>query len=507
MRDMISIESERESQPSSADVQSDSVAPWMFDREVQLQAGSASGWGMRVTYCLSDLVALLVACVAATLFSKLVMFQPWDQIGLAELKGLTLLSLGFFSVAVILGSYGPVPRRPARQFRGWFVGTVGVFVGLSVFLLFFGLASSEVYLTLFSATVTAFFLVAFQRALCRVFFGKCNWWGTRFLILGDGVQAIQSLRNMQMEPQWGIRPIGIVSDNPEMNRGKMAEAFLGRPDQIDVISNQYNVNRAIFISHWFDSNDRVKLITQGPKSIRQWIASPTQNGFPSLWLKDCEINGGPAWSIDKHLSNSTMNSLKRIFDFSVSACVAIAIIPLLLIIALLVRFSSPGPVFFAHERIGKEDRRFKAWKFRTMHPNGEKLLEAYLNANPEMEGEWRANHKLKNDPRITWIGRYLRSTSLDELPQIWNVLVGDMSLVGPRPIVSAEIAKYGETYELYRMVLPGITGMWQVSGRNNTTYDRRLELDTYYVHNWSIWLDFYILACTVKEVLLGEGAY
>ena len=131
----------------------------------------------------------------------------------------------------------------------------------------------------------------------------------------------------------------------------------------------------------------------------------------------------------------------------------------------------------------------------------------YLDEHPELAAEWQAKHKLRHDPRITWIGHWLRVTSLDELPQVWNVLMGDMSLVGPRPIVAAEIDKYADRYEHYIKVLPGITGLWQVSGRNNTTYDERVDLDTYYVQNWSLWLDVYILACTVKVVLLSEGAY
>jgi len=140
-------------------------------------------------------------------------------------------------------------------------------------------------------------------------------------------------------------------------------------------------------------------------------------------------------------------------------------------------------------------------------PDADAVLARYLREHPNLAAEWKANHKLRSDPRGTWIGRWLRSTSLDELPQIWNVIVGEMSLVGPRPIVTAEIDKYGENYEQYVQVLPGITGLWQVSGRNNTTYEERVALDAYYVQNWSLWLDIYILACTAKVVLLCEGAY
>ena len=161
---------------------------------------------------------------------------------------------------------------------------------------------------------------------------------------------------------------------------------------------------------------------------------------------------------------------------------------------------------FSHKRIGLGGRRFHAWKFRSMVPNAPQILQKYLDENPELRAEWELNQKLKNDPRITWIGKIIRRTSLDELPQLFNVFLGHMSLVGPRPIVDEEIRRYGQTFRQYLRVTPGITGLWQISGRNNTTYEERLAYDEYYVQNWSPWLDLYILLRTFKTVLLCEGA-
>jgi lipopolysaccharide/colanic/teichoic acid biosynthesis glycosyltransferase len=142
-----------------------------------------------------------------------------------------------------------------------------------------------------------------------------------------------------------------------------------------------------------------------------------------------------------------------------------------------------------------------------MVPDADRKLADYLVENPESLIEWERAHKLRNDPRVTWVGKRLRRLSLDELPQLLNVLMGQMSLVGPRPIVESEIERYGRGYTLYRRVKPGITGLWQVSGRNNTTYDERILLDEYYVHNWSVWLDVYILIRTVSVLATAEGAY
>jgi len=202
--------------------------------------------------------------------------------------------------------------------------------------------------------------------------------------------------------------------------------------------------------------------------------------------------------------------VKRALDLTVVIVGGLLFLPLIMLIAALIKLTSPGPVFYRQQRIGYGGRRFQVWKYRTMVKDAEMILERHLATNPSARKEWERDSKLKNDPRITRVGHWLRKTSLDELPQIWNVLTGEMSLVGPRPIMNCEFLKYRsyqEGFQLYAKVLPGITGLWQVSGRSNTTYDKRVDLDTYYVRNWSPWLDLYILARTAKAVLRREGAY
>jgi lipopolysaccharide/colanic/teichoic acid biosynthesis glycosyltransferase len=164
-------------------------------------------------------------------------------------------------------------------------------------------------------------------------------------------------------------------------------------------------------------------------------------------------------------------------------------------------------VLYSQPRIGKDRRVFRAWKFRTMMPEADGLLEEFLERNPARRLEWRVNRKLQNDPRLTPVGRFLRQFSLDELPQLWNVFAGQMSLTGPRPIAADELVRYGEGIELYTKVLPGITGLWQVSGRSDTTYDERVRLDEYYVRNWSVWMDLWILGRTLRCVITRRGAY
>ena len=198
---------------------------------------------------------------------------------------------------------------------------------------------------------------------------------------------------------------------------------------------------------------------------------------------------------------------KRNADFALALIGLIVISPLFLLLSFSIRNLSPGPSLFGHKRIGLNGKEFECLKFRTMVNNGDEVLELYLSENPDERCEWNKNRKLKNDPRVTWLGAVLRTFSVDELPQLINVLRGEMSLVGPRPVVTEELEKYGDAAELYLCARPGITGLWQVSGRSNLSYDQRIELDSAYVQNWSMGQDSKILLKTIPSVLSAVGSY
>jgi exopolysaccharide production protein ExoY len=200
-------------------------------------------------------------------------------------------------------------------------------------------------------------------------------------------------------------------------------------------------------------------------------------------------------------------ALKRLFDLLAASVLLFALLPLMLFVALAIFSTERGPVLYGHDRIGYRGRRFRCLKFRSMVPNGDVVLAQYLAANPAAKTEWDASQKLRHDPRITPLGRFLRATSLDELPQLINVLRGDMSLVGPRPIVHAEMIRYGNQIDAYTCARPGITGLWQVSGRSDVDYGRRVMLDTHYVSTWSLPGDVLILLRTVKVVFSQSGSY
>ncbi len=198
--------------------------------------------------------------------------------------------------------------------------------------------------------------------------------------------------------------------------------------------------------------------------------------------------------------------IKRAFDVFGAIVLGLVFLPLMLVITLLLR-NEGGAVIYRHRRVGRDGRSFDCLKFRSMVPDAERELRELLERRPELKEEWLRDHKLRDDPRITAIGRFLRRTSLDELPQIWNVLRGDMSLVGPRPIVREELIRYGRCLPLYLSARPGITGLWQVTGRNDTDYRRRVAIDVYYIRSRSAMLDLYILFKTTGVILRGGGAY
>lgn len=201
--------------------------------------------------------------------------------------------------------------------------------------------------------------------------------------------------------------------------------------------------------------------------------------------------------------------VKRTFDVGFSLAMLILFSPFYLAIALLVAISSHGPVFYVQERVGKNYRHFGCIKFRTMVNNADQLLEELLQTSPHLQEEFDTSFKLRSDPRITWIGRLLRTTSLDEFPQFWNVLMGDMSVVGPRPLVPEELCRYGDHMDHVIQIRPGLTGLWQVSGRNDIPYSQRVRIDAYYVNNRSFWMDMVVVTRTIGVVLFpkNNGAY
>lgn len=210
--------------------------------------------------------------------------------------------------------------------------------------------------------------------------------------------------------------------------------------------------------------------------------------------------------LKNNLIDKRAQFMKRAFDMVVGCVIFLLSLPIFLVLSVMIKRDG-GPIFFKHTRIGKQGKKFQCLKFRSMVVNAEDAIYEHFKSHPQAEADWLLRRKLKDDPRVTRIGGYLRRSSLDELPQLINVLRGQMSLVGPRPIVQEEKQFYGESYLYYVTMTPGMTGLWQVSGRTETTYAERVRLDVWYSRNWSLWNDFVILVQTVKTVIRRHGAF
>ena len=299
----------------------------------------------------------------------------------------------------------------------------------------------------------------------------------------------------------GMRPAVVIDDDPnKTGRYISGIEISGSPEE----ALSLKINHLIIcvpFSHILE-----KLRHAGNKFRYVSIVGST-HGFPNHGSYLHDLYGITVVECRSGLQIPLNLALRSCMNFLVSSLALMVFFPVMLLIAAMVKLSSPGPVFHTARRLGKNGKPVVIHKFRTMYSDADTILEDLLRGNPDMLEEWNRSFKLKNDIRITPLGRLLRKTSLDELPQLFSVLKGELNLIGPRPIVEDEVKYFGDDYPLVSSVTPGITGMWQVSGRNDTSYQERVLLEKYYVMNWSPWLDIYILLKTVLEVVLCRGAY
>jgi len=366
---------------------------------------------------------------------------------------------------------------------------------------------NEVLATAIGIPLCAILMPIFRYA-ARYFCSGLRWWGRPLIIVGAGPAGEAVYRYFVNASPRGFRPVGLVDDDPSRywNGAADAPAFLGTLDDLPEICRRHRVSSAIAVVSDLNAEQSRQVLVRC-SLIPDLIVLSNRLFLPSLWARSCDFAGLSGIHIQDQLLSPVLMFTKRSIDVVVSSVMLICAFPILLAAAVALKVRSPGPVFYGHSRTGRHGRRFRAWKIRTMVADADAVFEDLMQNDSAIREEWDRTHKLKNDPRvIPGLLRLLRKTSLDELPQLWNVVVGDMSLVGPRPLPDDELEDYGRLPFYYR-VRPGITGLWQVSGRNNTTYGDKVQLDTYYVRNWSLWLDYYVLLRTVRTVILREGAY
>jgi undecaprenyl-phosphate galactose phosphotransferase len=338
----------------------------------------------------------------------------------------------------------------------------------------------------YSIMFCAFFIPLFRFITKRVLNGYLK---EKILII-DGPDSDKIYDFFRKEWYLAYEPVGIV---------KFSEIEKYKGEIFNVV-----IPRLPFLNEFYNEISNLSL------KFKRIFYVPDISGlsFTNQILHFSIAQNLPIFETSTKFDSQINRIIKRTFDILFSLLVILILLPVYILIAILVKISSKGPIFYKHKRIGKDGKCIEIYKFRTMYENADEMLKKILENDENLKKEWETYYKLKNDPRITPIGKILRKFSLDELPQFFNVLKGDLSVVGPRPVVKDELEKYyGEFKKFYLAVKPGITGLWQVSGRNNTTYEDRVKLDTIYVINWSLWLDIIIILKTLKVIIKKEGAY
>lgn len=472
-------------------------------------------WMTYSTVLVADAVAFSLAGTTAVVVRYLfhAQFRPGDWLSVAP------AFLLFFAVFAFSGLYPGIGTSPPEEFRVILRACTISFLLLLMVSFFWrqDLRLSRIVISL--AWVLTVCGVPTARRLFRSWGARQPWWGISTVILGEPGASQRMLSLLQGHMRLGLRPVALLTEDLPEAETESAEDL--PPEQLPTLDHLFQgpfAHASRFAERFPGCYAVIAMPTSGSSRLREVVGEyacnfsnvlvvPNLFGMRSLSVTAKDICGVLTLKLDQPLDRLLPRMCKRAFDLLLASSTLLALSPVLLTLCLAVKLGSPGPVFYGHRRIGRNRKTFRVWKFRSMRMDGDALLHRHLEHNPALRAEWDREHKLRKDPRTTGVGRLLRKSSLDELPQLWNVLRGEMSLVGPRPIVDAEILKYGDCFEQYKRVRPGVTGLWQVSGRNNTTYAQRTRIDNYYVRNWSLSLDAYILLRTIKTILLSEGAY
>ncbi|MEY2340554.1 undecaprenyl-phosphate galactose phosphotransferase WbaP [Acidithiobacillus sp. IBUN Pt1247-S3] len=478
------------------------------------------GWQRWVPYSL--MLGDAVAFFAAFYFSRLshavyygrnpftVLATWWGSA--AEINLLLFLLLAAIAITVFLVK-GHYARR--KVFWDEFGDILGVFTLLLAVNA--GIAFSGKWplsrLWLFSTWLLALLLVPLFRRGLRAVLIHLGLWSRPVALIGAGDNAREALRALHSDRALGLQVRWILLPDSE----PMAE-HLSFADGVPVQSlgadplaglaglGNPQVVLALDQEQWYANERLLRTLSLHYPNL---AIAPPLRGLPLFGLELMHFFSHEVLMlrVRDNLGRPGPRLIKRLFDLLTASLLLLVLAPVFLLLAWRIRAEDAGPVFFIQEREGRFGRPFPCLKFRSMVHDAEARLAKYLHENPAIAAEYQRNYKLRNDPRVTRIGRYLRRTSLDELPQLFNVLRGEMSLVGPRPLLAREVQRYGDTLGLYQKVRPGITGLWQVSGRSETTFHERANLDAWYVKNWSLWYDIVILLRTVKVVFGRDGAY
>jgi len=460
-------------------------------------------WLTGVVLAAADLI-VFAACGTAAVWLWTVVER---QIVPGEYLALWPMLLVFLGVSAMVKLYPGVGTHPVEEFRrqGLVISLVFLVFATGTFMFKQGPVYSRAVFVI--AWAMCFIAVPIARTVTKLIFKKTSWFGYPAVIFGNRHAVERLVAQLGRYPNLGLRTRAIVSSDPTAPTQIASIPVIDVQTLIPTLREAGKVPYALVGTENM-SRETIKHMLEGPlQSFRHVILIPDLPLPATLWMTGRDLGGMLGLEIEHRLLDPSRRLLKRSLDL-LALCVLLPVfLPVFAVLAALIKMDSKGPVLIGLRRVGFSGKIFHQMKFRTMVVNNDHVLRDALARDPALKKEWDETQKLRNDPRLTRVGKWLRRTSVDELPQIFNVLIGQMSLVGPRPITTGETAKYEELASVYTKSLPGMTGLWQVSGRNDLSYDDRVTLDAYYVRNWSIWLDLYIVIKTVWVVLTGRGAY
>ncbi len=350
-------------------------------------------------------------------------------------------------------------------------------------------------------------LVPLLRSVTKRLLIRGGTWQMRALVVGMDRFTRRLVQHLQRHPELGYEPVGIVVSNSQSPCSHTELPCVGALHDLPQLIERLRPEALIVSGELASQSETLQILETLAPRVQEVILVPDLRGLRIANMEVGQLGSVAVLKLRQPLLTRPNLVLKRVFDLVVAGFSLLLLLPILALIALAIKLTSRGPVFYVQPRVGLGGRVFPCYKFRTMYVDSEERLARLLREDPEARRQWETYRKLPNDPRVTPVGRFLRRYSLDELPQLWNVLRGEMSLVGPRPYLESELRHLSRDVRVITSVKPGITGLWQVSGRSNVPFEERSLLDEYYVRNWSLWLDLTILVKTLWVILKGEGAY
>ncbi len=474
-------------------------------RRFILKAAGGHRRRMSILMLIADLLGFVLAAAGFYLLNlawRLFVFNP------ADLKyAIILLSCLIFFMNSKL--YPGVGINPADEIK---LVTQNMSLGFAVGVVFFIIIQGH-----WRPNMAAFALVwglslpmvIFTRWGVRIVAAQLGLWGEPVVMIGSGASLDGLTRYFLLRRRLGFVPVLAAAPAIDI-RSFTSSVPLMDIQTMAAQDEYYFMSRDIqtaLVEFSLQDGFKAELISGLRRLFRNLIFVSDMDLLESASIATHDFEGLLGLEFKEKGLSRLDASLKRLMDIGLTLALGLLFLPFSIFFVLAIRLDSPGPIFYSQERLGRGGRKFRIYKFRTMIVDADKFLVEYLAQHRQARLGWKQTQKLKDDPRITRVGRWLRSFSLDELPQLFNVLKGEMSLIGPRPMMLDQHAPYGKFIDLYFSVRPGLSGMWQVSGRNQTSFEERARFDAYYVHNWSVWLDIYILLRTVWVVLNRDGAY